>query len=232
MDGSTLDYSTLYAIAMYALVGILTFRISKIITKTELHKKSLELVNTLFTGLETLMIIRIVSDICKAGPSFFYTFVFKFTNVFITPLSFLTDITGDLSGQLAAVLSMIVIGIIWFTFYKVIEGLSSTAQKIAEQPVTVQTPEVSDEPLPITTPTQTIENNVQQEQVEQYIQDPVQNSSMVPNTQQQPAAAESKTSPVEPIKNAFSSLFKADKEKPVFEQPKNKGGDSRESPLA
>jgi len=232
LDGSTLDYTTLYAIIIYTLGGILTFRICKILVKTELHKKSLELVNLIFASFEILIVIRIVSDICSAGLSFFYLFVLRFTDIFIRPLSLLTEVTGDLSGQIAAVASMFVIGIMWFTIYKVVEGLSDTAEKLADQLPQTQAPTTPSEPIPIQAPVQTEKAVATQEQKQQFIQEPIQNA---PIEQVQPEQKPQKKSSkiFGSIQKTFSTILKSDeKDKQVFQLPKQSDKNSRESPLA
>lgn len=230
VDGSTLDYSTLYAIVIYTLSGIITFKLFKIILKSELSKKSLELTGLIFLSLEGLIVLRIASDIFDANHSPFNKLVYGFSNLFIKPLSLLTSITGEISNTIASVAAMILIGILWFTVYKIVEGLSEGAKKL-EQQVSSQKEY---------TPSQPVETFASQEQESQdqkvtseqpAIRDPGQGAQ----PQEIQPVPRKKDSPkfLESIKKDVSNSIKPESsEKSPFKKTSKDGQSSRESPLA
>lgn len=249
VDGSTLDYSTLYAIAIYALSGIAIFKLFKILLKSELRKKSLELISLLFLSLEGITILRILSEICKAQYSPFNRFVHGFSNLFIKPLSLLTPITGEMTNVIAAVAAMILLGVLWFTSYKILEGLSASASKL-EQP---NQPQLDYTPPK---PEESLENVKDKErELKIYKADGTEGGSIQPEASQtttpqatesmpqasppqdiQPAEEKHKEQPkiIDSLKKMKSKLIK-DEPNPTFKQTERKTTNdsaSRKSPLA
>lgn len=131
-DGSVLDFSTIVAILAFVLSWYICSTLVKIIFHTKLARKGKKLVNLLFTGIEALFFFRLLLEILKAKSNRFTSFVSSITNVLVVPFEKNLP-SNDLSTVIAAGVSILLIGIVWFVASKLLSGVTSSIEAFEEQ---------------------------------------------------------------------------------------------------
>lgn len=128
-SGSVFDLSCVLALVVIAGVWYISASIIKILFDTELSQKGLKLVNLLFGTIEGLFIFKLVLSLLGANSSKFVSIISSITGVLVTPISSLFS-GSDFGIAIASVISMIIIGLIWFTVYKLIIGATESIEGI------------------------------------------------------------------------------------------------------
>lgn len=128
-DKSILDFSTLLAIAVFSCIWVFLSMLIKIIFDVSLEDKSKKLLNLFFGSLEVLFLFRFILALLHAGESNFLVFLRSITGVLTTPIERLLA-GNELSIVIATFVSMIIVGLAWFTLYKLLAGATGTVQNL------------------------------------------------------------------------------------------------------
>jgi hypothetical protein len=235
-DGSMINYTVLSAIITYTCIWIICFAIIRIFFKEELSKKSLKLANLFFSVLEGILIFRSVLVILEIDSSTFSKIINAFSNILILPIDLISSLTGELVIELEIVIAMFLLAIVWITIYKILEGITESAEKMPQakpiqrefvQPVIT---EVKEQPEP---------------QVEPQVAEEVEVPEVAPEKSSQETPTERKTTPKKPkvsvlekvkkVKKSIDKMIMKDVEEEIEDPFKDKSKDSsesRKSPLA
>ncbi|MBN2016386.1 hypothetical protein JW766_06185 [Candidatus Dojkabacteria bacterium] len=133
VDGSILNYAAALSIVAFIFVTVFCLSIIRIIFNEDLTKKTSKLVNLIFISLEVLLLQRTVLELLNAQTSSYLSFLTAISTIFTTPISLLASITGELVIELQLALSMLLLGLVWFTVYKLVEGAVQAAERLKEE---------------------------------------------------------------------------------------------------